>query len=244
MREGRREGSTEAAALCAPPLCCTRRSWGHQAKLKIESCEAEGNFCNSFELQAKLFHRENCTRGMYKLKYFQFRERREIRCQVDGHNRWRVFLHLCFIFDPGMRLWSKSHLSLYTVLCFESQSSSGVHNLGSFWMKLDWNVPSRRAPGKFPPLRVVQFMGSGWLEVISPLEAHVLWVLRAQQQPFALQVCCCGLANLFLSWLSSDCLKRVDWAIDSLCDKFARGFVMHTICRSFKMIHNLSFLIY
>lgn len=99
-----REGSTEAAALCAPPLCCTRRSWGHQAKLKIETCEAEGNFCNSFELQAKLFHRENCTRGMYKLKYFQFRERREIRCQVDGHNRWRVFLHLCFIFDPGMRL--------------------------------------------------------------------------------------------------------------------------------------------
>lgn len=104
MRQGRGEGSTEEAALSAPQLCYARRSWGHQAKLKIENCEAEGNSCNSFELQAKLFHSESCTRGMYKPKYFKFRERREIRSQVNGHNRWRVFLHLRFIFDPGMRL--------------------------------------------------------------------------------------------------------------------------------------------
>lgn len=44
------------------------------------------------------------------------------------------FLHLHFIFDPGMRLWSKSHLSLCTVLWFKSQSSPGVHDL------LDENV--------------------------------------------------------------------------------------------------------
>lgn len=60
--------------LSVPQLCYTRRSWSYQAKLKIESSEAEGNSCNSFELQAKLFHSENCTRGMYKLKYFECRE--------------------------------------------------------------------------------------------------------------------------------------------------------------------------
>lgn len=51
----------EEVALSAPQLCYPRRSWDHQAKLKIETCEAEVNSCNSFELQAKLFHSENCS---------------------------------------------------------------------------------------------------------------------------------------------------------------------------------------
>lgn len=71
------------------------------------------------------------------------------------------FLHFHFIFDPGTRLWRKSHLSLCTVLWFKSQNSPGVHDLVSFWMKMAWNLPSRRALGKFPPLRVARFMGSG-----------------------------------------------------------------------------------
>lgn len=76
MRWGRREreGGTEEEAVSSPQLCWTCMSWGLQAKLQTESCEAEGISCNSSELQAKLFNRENCTRAMYRLKYFKFRE--------------------------------------------------------------------------------------------------------------------------------------------------------------------------
>lgn len=149
-----RKGNTEEVSLSVLQLCYTCRSWSQQAKMKIESCEPEGNSCKSFELQAKLFHSENCARGMYKLKYFKFREQREIHSQINGHNRWWIFLYLCFIFVPRMQLWSKYHLSLCNELWFESQSCPGVHNLGSLWMKLDWNVPSRRAPATLLPLRI------------------------------------------------------------------------------------------
>lgn len=47
---------------------------------------------------------------------------------------------------------------------------------------------------------------------------------------FSLQVCCSCFANLFLSWLSSNHLKHVDWGIDRLLTEFAHVFVRHMIC--------------
>lgn len=37
---------------------------------------------------------------MYKLKYFQCGEQREIHSQVNGHNRWPVFSAFAFYFWP------------------------------------------------------------------------------------------------------------------------------------------------
>lgn len=97
---------------------------------------------------------------MYQLKRFKFREWREIHSEVNGHNTLHVLLRLCFIFDLGLRLWSKSHLSSCTVLRFKSQSSPGVHELDSFLMKSNWSMDSRRASIKLLLLGAALFMGS------------------------------------------------------------------------------------
>lgn len=125
---------------------------------------------------------------MYQLKRFKFREWREIHSEVNGHNTLHVLLRLCFIFDLGLRLWSKSHLSSCTVLRFKSQSSPGVHELDSFLMKSNWSMDSRRASIKLLLLGAALFMGSDQksFEVTSHpvLLGYVLWIPRPQQQLF------------------------------------------------------------
>lgn len=148
---------------------------------------------------------------MYKLKYFQCREQREIHGQVNGHNRWWVFSAFAFYFWP--RIEALEQISFILVHCDLVQISEQSWSpwpgflLDENGLKFalhegTWEVPTTE--GSLVHGIRLELV---WSHLLSPESA---WVLRPQQWLFPLQVCCSCFASLFFSWISSDHLKHVD----------------------------------
>lgn len=99
-----------------------------------------------------------------------------------------------FLFRFGVNCWSESP---HTLLKFTLQRCLGVHKLHFFWVKLNWEMCSRRPRNVIQPPRDEWTMTPGWnIFDINPFKRYLWLALHSQHQLFWFE-------NLFLLGLTN-----------------------------------------
>lgn len=142
---------------------------------------------------------------MYKLKYFQCGEQREIHSQVNGHNRWPVFSAFAFYFWP--RNEALEQIWFILMHCALAQISEQSWSPWPVFLLDENGLQFALQEGTWGVSTIEGYSVHGirlelvWSHLLS---SESVWVLRPQQWLFPMQVCCYCFASLFFSWISSD----------------------------------------